>query len=119
VANGHTPARDDFSRWGTSLPQINFDDDEARPTNVIEVSESERAIPHEATFPLKLPTFFIKAYSDPLDTWLDPFAGSGTTALAAENEGRLGLMVEQLPKYCAVILERLQSHIGTDPELIK
>jgi DNA modification methylase len=97
--------------------------DGALPSNIIEIANSvissHSGAHHSAPFPLKLPTFFIKAYSDPIDTWLDPFAGSGTTALAAETEGRLGLMVEQLPKYCAVILERFQAHTSITPELIK
>jgi DNA modification methylase len=71
-----------------------------------------------ATFPIKLPTFFIRAYSDPLDIWLDPFAGSGTVVCAAENEGRIGLMIEKLPKYCAVILERM-ADMGLEPILVE
>ena len=76
------------------------------PSNVIECPAEGEGI-HQAPFPLPLPTFFIKAYSDPLDIWLDPFAGSGTVGIAAEREGRLSRLVEKLPKYCAVILERL------------
>jgi DNA modification methylase len=96
--------------------------DGALPGNIVNINNNHEAgetINHAATFPLKLPTFFIKAYSDPLDTWLDPFAGSGTVGCAAENEGRLGLMVEQLPKYCAVILQRFFDHTSIQPELIK
>lgn len=118
VANGHSPARSDFASLGTSLPQIDFSGDWARPTNVIDVSESEREIPHEASFPLALPTFFIKAYSDPDDIWLDPFAGSGTTLIACENEGRIGRGIEILPKYCSVILQRWADLTGQEPALL-
>jgi DNA modification methylase len=93
--------------------------DSSLPSNVLEISAQNVAGQlHEAPFPLKLPTFFIRAYSDPRDIWLDPFAGSGTVGVAAENEGRIGLMIEKLPKYCAVILERFQTHTQITPELI-
>ncbi len=39
-------------------------------------------------------------------------AGSGTTGIAAENERRLARMIEKLPKYCAVILQRYQDTFG-------
>lgn len=91
----------------------------ALPSNVIEVSAQHIAgQSHQAPFPVLLPTFFIRGYSDPLDIWLDPFCGSGTTGCAAENEGRLSLMIEQLPKYCAVTLERFQTTFNITPELI-
>lgn len=72
-----------------------------------------------AQFPTPLPTFFIRAYSDPGDIWLDPFCGSGTVIVAAENESRIGLGMEILPKYCAVILQRLADHTGETPRLIE
>jgi DNA modification methylase len=40
---------------------------------------------------------------------LDPFAGSGTTLIAAERTGRRGFGVELDPLYCDVILRRLRS----------
>jgi site-specific DNA-methyltransferase (adenine-specific)/site-specific DNA-methyltransferase (cytosine-N4-specific) len=80
----------------------------ARPDNVIEANTGETtfASAHGATFPLGLPTFFIKAYSDPSDSIFDPFLGSGTTMIAAEREGRIAYGTEISPKYVAVILQR-------------
>lgn len=88
----------------------------AIPGNVIECQSVESGTSHAAAFPVALPTFFLRAYSDPGDLWLDPFAGSGTVGVAAENEGRAALMVEKLPKYCAVILERLSMLTGLTPK---
>jgi len=79
----------------------------ARPNNVIHEGNAKAEI-HHAQFPVALPTFFIKAFSDENDTWLDPFCGSGTVLVGCQNENRVGLGIEKLPKYGAVILERLQ-----------
>jgi DNA modification methylase len=43
---------------------------------------------------------------------LDPFAGSGTTLIAAEMTGRIGYGIELDPKYCDVILRRLEAETG-------
>lgn len=92
----------------------------AYPGNVIncEVTANNEGV-HAAAFPAHLPAFFIKAYSDPGDLWLDPFCGSGTVIVAAENEQRIGLGMELLPKYVAVILQRLQDHTSQTPRLIE
>ena len=71
-----------------------------------------------AAFPTALPTFFVKAYSDAGDVWLDPFLGSGTTIVAAHNEGRRGLGIEKLPKYVAVSLQRMFDLTGETPRLV-
>lgn len=83
---------------------------------VIEAHRDHNA-PHVAVFPVALPDFFIRAYSDPGDVWLDPFAGSGTTLVAAHKNKRQGLGIELLPKYCAVVLERLQG-LGLEPKRV-
>jgi site-specific DNA-methyltransferase (adenine-specific) len=78
----------------------------ARPSNVIEIAAASGQDGHSAAFPVALPTFFIKAYSDPSDSIFDPFLGSGTTMIAAEREGRIAYGTEISPKYVAVILQR-------------
>lgn len=96
-----------------------------RPSNVIDLHSiplnSEANHPgglHAAAFPVALPDFFIRAYSDPGDVWVDPFLGSGTTTVAAHNNKRRGLGSEKLPKYLGVILERLQEVVGAEPVLL-
>jgi DNA modification methylase len=58
------------------------------PSNVINSSTSGKKSIHPAPFPETIPAFFIKALSNPGDVVLDPFAGSGTTNVAAKKLGR-------------------------------
>jgi DNA modification methylase len=43
---------------------------------------------------------------------LDPFAGSGSTLIAAEKTGRRARCIEFEPKYCDVIVRRWQAYTG-------
>jgi DNA modification methylase len=62
---------------------------------------------HTAVFPIRLPTWFIKAGCPAGGTVMDPFAGSGTTAIAAQVLGRDWVLIEQDPAYADVICQRL------------
>jgi len=70
------------------------------------------ALGHSAAFPVGLPSFFIEAYSDPGDISYDPFLGSGTTLIAAEQLGRKCYGLEISPAYCDVIVNRWESLTG-------
>jgi site-specific DNA-methyltransferase (cytosine-N4-specific) len=62
--------------------------------------------PHPARFPEALPSFFIKFLTDPGDTVLDIFAGSNTTGIAAENQGRRWIAFEKIREYAAASVLR-------------
>jgi DNA modification methylase len=47
---------------------------------------------------------------------LDPFAGSGSTLIAAEKTGRRARCIEYEPKYCDVIVRRWQAYSGKAAE---
>jgi hypothetical protein len=47
---------------------------------------------------------------------LDPFAGSGSTLIAAEKTGRRARCIEYEPKYCDVIVRRWQAYTGKAAE---
>jgi len=70
---------------------------------------------HPAAFPVGLPEFFVKAYTDPHDTVFDPFVGSGSTILAAHNQNRVGYGIELSPAYCDIICNRFQGVTGIAP----
>lgn len=62
---------------------------------------------HIAMFPEELPKRLIKMFSFVGETVLDPFAGSGTTSLAAKNTDRNSIGYEINPEFIPVIKEKL------------
>jgi DNA modification methylase len=62
---------------------------------------------HLATFPPKLIEPYIMAGSKPGDLILDPFLGSGTTAIVAQSLGRDYLGIELNPAYIALAQQRI------------
>ena len=62
---------------------------------------------HVAPFPYELPARLIRAYSFVGETVLDPFAGSGTTLLAARDLGRHGVGYEIVPDLAQQAYARL------------
>jgi site-specific DNA-methyltransferase (adenine-specific) len=62
---------------------------------------------HPAPFPVEIPRRLIRMFSFVGDTVLDPFAGTGTTALAAMQCDRNSISVEIEPSYLQLIRKRL------------
>ena len=76
-----------------------IDRKKAYPTNVLEFATVCYNKGHSAAFPEELPEWFIKLFSDPGDLVLDPFIGSGTTAITAINLNRHYIGIEKQRKY--------------------
>jgi DNA modification methylase len=81
----------------------------ADPGNVIELGVQSAPVGHHSVMPVELAEFFIKAGTRPGDLVLDPFAGSGTTLVAAEALGRRSLGIEIDPAAAAVAMKRLKA----------
>lgn len=64
---------------------------------------------HPARFPLELPSFFVRLMTRPGDLVFDPFGGTCTTAVAAENHERRWLVTEIDPRYTAILPERIRA----------
>jgi DNA modification methylase len=90
----------------------------AYPGNRLPTFQSE-ALGHPAAFPVGLPEFFIKAYTDTNDIVFDPFMGSGSTLMAAEKNNRCAYGTELSPKYCDVIVKRWEDFTGKQAILIE
>lgn len=62
---------------------------------------------HPAMFPLELAERVIRLYSDPGELVLDPFLGSGTTAVAALRNNRRYIGIEKRKEYVDIALENI------------
>lgn len=62
---------------------------------------------HPAPYPLEIPRRLIRMFSFAGDTVVDPFGGTGTTALAAIETGRNSITVEIEPRYLDLSERRL------------
>lgn len=76
---------DEWIAWGSRavwrIPSVRANDD------------------HEAKFPTELPRRLIRLLTDPDDLVIDPFVGSGTSAVAAIEEGRKFIGIDKEPRY--------------------
>ncbi|PWS35186.1 DNA modification methylase [Falsiroseomonas bella] len=61
---------------------------------------------HPAVFPVALPEFLMRAYTDEGDVVFEPFAGSGTTILAGQRTGRRVRAIELAPAYVDLAIAR-------------
>ena len=73
-------------------------------------AESAHKIGHPAPFPVELPYRLIQLYSFANDVVLDPFMGSGQTALAAIKARRHYLGYEIDPSYIELALRRIRDY---------
>lgn len=87
-------SRDEFMEWTSGVWNFN--------------GEKKSKIGHPAPFPVELPTRCIKLFSYVGDIVLDPFMGSGTTLLAAQNTGRNGIGIDIDESYCNLAVKRLE-----------
>lgn len=88
-------SRDEFMAWTNGLWTFN--------------GESAKRVGHPAPFPKELPYRCVKLFSYVGDVVFDPFAGSGTTLIVAQNLNRVAIGVELDPTYCEVAKRRILS----------
>lgn len=77
---------------------------------------------HPAVFPLSLAVDHVLSWSNPGDTVLDPFMGSGTTMLACNETLRTCLGVEICEEYLVETFYRVPEHVvfgGTVPPALE
>jgi len=73
-------------------------------------TESAAKVGHPAPFPIELPRRLIQLYTFEDETILDPFMGSGTTALAAVDAKRHFIGYELEKSYVEIALERIKDN---------
>ncbi len=89
----NTIERDEFLEWTKTVWQM--------------PAESARRVGHPAPFPEELPRRLIQLYSFETDIVLDPFMGSGTTAVAALKSGRNFVGYEIVNDYLKLARKRI------------
>jgi DNA modification methylase len=77
------------------------------PNNVLYLATECSNRSHSAAFPIDLPTWFIKLFTTRNDLVLDPFIGSGTTAVAAIQLGRKFVGIDIENKYVDLSQQRI------------
>ena len=84
-----------------------LDRDKAYPTNVLHLATECNNKNHSAAFPAELPAWFIKLFTKERDVILDPFMGSGTTLVVANQMKRNSIGIDIVPEYCEMVRNRL------------
>ncbi|MGN6716822.1 MAG: site-specific DNA-methyltransferase [Candidatus Binatia bacterium] len=85
--------------------------------NTFRTERRDELAMHPTVKPVALVTDAIRDASCRSDLVLDPFAGSGTTIIAAEKTGRRARALEIDPHYVDVIIERWQAYTGKHARL--
>jgi DNA modification methylase len=74
-------------------------------------SQEERALRHPAMFPVMLVERLIQCFTQESErAILDPFLGSGSTLVAAQNLGRIGIGFEVYPDFLRLARQRAGPH---------
>jgi len=76
--------------------------EKAYPTNVLHLPTVCSNKNHSAAFPIELPIWFINLFTLENDVVLDPFLGSGTTAIACVKSNRHYIGIEINKEYCEI-----------------
>jgi site-specific DNA-methyltransferase (adenine-specific) len=92
----NTIAKEQFMEWTKSVWVMN--------------PESAKKVGHPAPFPVELPYRLIQLYTYKGDIILDPFMGSGTTAIAALKSDRKYVGYDNDPQYIKLAEERIAPH---------
>lgn len=89
-----------------------------KQSTVIDYDKPARSAEHPTMKPVGLFDYCIQNNTKGADIVLDLFGGSGTTLIAAEQDGRKARLMELDPHYCSVILTRWETLTGKKAELI-
>lgn len=76
-------------------------------SNIWKCAIAQNQTKHSAVYPIQLIIDHIKSWTNEGDIVLDPFIGSGTTALAALELNRKVIGIDIVPEYCAMTIDRI------------
>ena len=75
-------------------------------------NKPQEASEHQTVKPLPLMADLVRLFTDPGETVLDPFAGSGSTLVAAWRLHRKAIGVELSERYCELIAKRIDKEMS-------
>lgn len=78
------------------------------PRSILRFNNSRSKSLHPTQKPLDLMKWLVRTYTNRGDKIFEPFAGSGSTIIAAMQLGRQCLGIEQSEAYCEIIANRLE-----------
>lgn len=95
--------------WVSGTSSGKYCDGIARSPDFVSVGlrENPNGIGHPGAYPPRLAAWMVKTVTPPGGTVLDPFAGSGTTLVAAKAEGFNAIGIEREAEYVAIIKARV------------
>ena len=83
-----------------------------------QIQGNARETGHVAAMPTILPQRYMIMYTTKDDLIYEPYAGSGTTIIAAQMMGRIVRAVELDPLYCELIAQRFEKFTGIKREVV-
>lgn len=108
--------RHEFIMYGWKPGAAHLELEDRTQDSVWEIPRPKRSEEHPTMRPVELFARAIRNSSDRGALVVDPFLGSGTTLIAAEQLGRRAFGTEISPAYCDVIVERWQNLTGGQAE---
>jgi hypothetical protein len=87
-------------------------------TTVLEFDKPSRSADHPTTKPVDLFAYLLGNSCKKGGSVLDPFAGSGTALVAAEQTGRTAYLMELDPRYADVVIQRFETFTGKKAERV-
>jgi site-specific DNA-methyltransferase (adenine-specific) len=102
-------AKRDYSRPDKGVSDIESEEFMASTLSIWPIApESAKRVGHPAPFPVELASRVIRLYSYVGDAVLDPFSGSGTTCVAARQNGRRFVGYDISEDYCSIARQRIE-----------